>query len=397
MGWVQKRDGRQYIARWRDPDGGRRSKSFRTRTEAAAYLNVVEASKLDGSYVDPRRSRMTVAMWAEEFRSLRARKRPGTVEREETSLRAHVAPAFGKRSMGSIRRHDIQRYVDSLAFRLAPSTVRREYGFLHLFFQEAVDMDPPVIGRNPCRKITLPEAHEEEQRFFNAAEVERLYEAFDPRLRIMVLVGCYAGLRIGEQAALRDIDVLFATHQLHVREGAFEPEIGPVQYGPLKTKYSKGKVDVPRFLLAGLREHIERWPPPSEGLTKGRLFTSPHGEPLRPRNWRRRYWTPAVEAAGLEGATPHAMRHTFVSLLIDAGLPVEKVAEQARHRDPGFTWRVYRHRFEERSAAGPSDTAIALDRVRAATLGAAGAGGRRGDGTLRASQEQSDSGVGHPS
>jgi integrase len=311
---------------------------------------------------------------------LRARKRQGTVEREEASLRAHLLPALGSRSMGSVRRPDIQGYVDALAATLAPSTVRREYGFLHVFFQEAVDMDPPVIVRNPCRKIVLPEADEEEQRFFTPDEIEGLYEAFHPRYRIMVLVGCYAGLRIGEQAALRGIDLLLASSQIYVRRGAFEPQSGPVEFGPLKTRYSRGRVDVPRFLLDELGAYVKAHPPPTEGPARGHLFTSACGEPLRVRNWRRRYWTPASAAAGLEGATPHAMRHTFVSLLIDQGLSVEKVAEQARHRDPGFTWRVYRHRFEGREPAGLSDSARALDNVRVTALASGRSGGRRGDG-----------------
>ena len=54
------------------------------------------------------------------------------------------------------------------------------------------------------------------------------------------------------------------------------------------------------------------------------------------------------------------MRHTFVSFLADQGLPVEKVCEQARHRDPAFTWRVYRHRFDK----GVSEVSEALQRVR---------------------------------
>jgi integrase len=226
----------------------------------------------------------------------------------------------------------------------------------------------------------LPDADDQEQRFFTPAEIEALYEACDPRFRAMVLVACYAGLRIGEQAALREMDLLFASGQIHVRQGAFEPERGPVEFGPLKTRYSRGRVDVPVFLLDELTGHRKRFPSPTEGLAAGRVFTNARGGPLRPRNWRRRFWAEAVARAGLGPATPHAMRHTFVSLLIDQGLSVEKVAEQARHRDPGFTWRVYRHRFEQRAVAGASDSALAMENVRTQAVAARQPGGRRGDG-----------------
>jgi integrase len=385
MGSVQKRQDRPgYIARWRDPNGDRRSKSFRTKTEATRFLFQVEAAKVEGNYIDPARSKMKLAEWADEFRKLRSRKRPGTIEREEVSLRTHVLPAFGHRAMGSVRRSDVQEYVDGLALTHAVSTVRREYGFLHLFFQEAVDMEPPIIARNPCRKVTLPEGEPEEQRFFSAEEVQALYEAFEPRFKVMVLIGCFAGLRIGEQVALRKSDILFGPGQLHVQYGAFEPTSGPVQFGPLKTRYSRGRVDVPLFLLEELTTHLEKYPTPNEGLAKGLVIASTKGEPLRPHNWRRRCWDRAVAAAGLEPATPHAMRHTFVSFLIDQGLSVERVAEQARHKDPGFTWRIYRHRFEGRSVAGRSESALALHDLWTSTLAAGQVGGQRGDGrTIR--------------
>lgn len=174
----------------------------------------------------------------------------------------------------------------------------------------------------------------------------------------MVLVGSYAGLRLGELAGLRENRILFDRRQIDVQEALFEPQKGPVVIGRLKTKYSRGRVDMPGFLADELAGHLRTY-----GQGPGTLvFTSPEGEPLRPHNWRRRYWYPAVKAPGLPWCTPHALRHTFVSFLIDQGVPIEKVCEQARHRDPGFTWRVYGHRFERPT----SEVADAMERTRTA-------------------------------
>jgi integrase len=220
VGNIQTRSDRDgYIARWRDSDNRRRSKSFRTKGEAQRFLVQIEAAKVQGDYIDPHRSKMTVETWAVEFRRLRARRRPGTIEWEDAALRTHVLPAFGKRSMGSIRRTDIQEFVDRLAGTYAPSTVARHYGFLHVFFQEAMDLDVPVINRNPCRKIVLPDEEEREQRFFTPEEVRQLYDTFAPRYKPMVLVGCYAGLRIGEQGGLRASDILFGHGEISCGRG----------------------------------------------------------------------------------------------------------------------------------------------------------------------------------
>jgi len=43
-------------------------------------------------------------------------------------------------------------------------------------------------------------------------------------------------------------------------------------------------------------------------------------------NWRREDWTPAVEAAGLEHRPPYAMRHTFASFAIAAGVSTFELA-----------------------------------------------------------------------
>lgn len=83
--------------------------------------------------------------------------------------------------------------------------------------------------------------------------------------------------------------------QLDVQKGLFEPVSGTLVVGRLKTRYSRGRVDIPQFLVDELVAHIQKYPG-KDGL----IFTSRDGEYLRPRNWRRRNWWPAVEAAGLE-------------------------------------------------------------------------------------------------
>lgn len=346
----------KYQVLYRDPSGRLRARSFARKTDARVFAAAIETDKRRGEFFDPSPGRQTVARWIEEFRKTRRLKRPGTQEREESTLRAYVIPALGSRSLVSIQRTDVQEWVDALVAKgLAPATVRRHYGVLHKLLEEAVDSDR--IPRSPCRKIALPEAEGREQRFLDAGEVERLYESFDARYRAMVLLGCYAGLRIGEQAALREDRILLRRRQIEVVDGLFEPESGPAVIGPLKTKYSRGLVDIPQFLADELAAYLQSHPPGQAGL----VFTSPAGEPLRPRNWRRRFWHPAVATAGLElPCNPHAMRHTFVSFLIDEGLAVEKVCEQARHKDPSFTWRVYRHRFPKRT----EEVSDALERVR---------------------------------
>src|SRR5271166_5402405 len=57
--------GAAYVARWLDPSGRERSKSFRRKVDAEHFLATVTADVLTGRYVDPRAGRITVREYAE--------------------------------------------------------------------------------------------------------------------------------------------------------------------------------------------------------------------------------------------------------------------------------------------------------------------------------------------
>ena len=56
-----------YVARYLDPEGPERSRSFRTEREAERFLIQIEAAKLNGSYLDPAASRLTFNQWADQW------------------------------------------------------------------------------------------------------------------------------------------------------------------------------------------------------------------------------------------------------------------------------------------------------------------------------------------
>jgi integrase len=85
--------------------------------------------------------------------------------------------------------------------------------------------------------------------------------------------------------------------------------------------------------------------PPDDAL----VFPGHDGRPWSPaacKNWHRRIFRPATAAAGLTGARPYDLRHSFVSLLIAEGHNVVEVARQAGH-SPKVALDRYAHVFEE--------------------------------------------------
>jgi integrase len=59
------------------------------------------------------------------------------------------------------------------------------------------------------------------------------------------------------------------------------------------------------------------------------LFPAVQGGHMNLHNWRRDDWKPAVTAAGLEYRTPYALRHTFISEAIAAGIATFEIARIA--------------------------------------------------------------------
>lgn len=69
MGYVQKLE-RGYRARWREPGGSLRSKSFARLRDAEQFLRTQETAVDRGAYIDAQAGRITFAEWAEHYFTL---------------------------------------------------------------------------------------------------------------------------------------------------------------------------------------------------------------------------------------------------------------------------------------------------------------------------------------
>ena len=113
-----------------------------------------------------------------------------------------------------------------------------------------------------------------------------------------------------------------------------------------------------------LEEHL-RWQKQeraSHGIERspaGRVFTTRSGEPLDAANVRRDFRAIVVKA-GLESEwTPRELRHSFVSLLSDHGIPLERIALLVGHSSRATTEAVYRKQLRPVITQG----AEAMDKI----------------------------------
>jgi integrase len=339
MAHIQKRGPRRWVARYTDPAGRERAKSFARKVDAERFLTSVQHSMFSGAYVDPRAGRITFAEYAQRWRDLQPH-RPTTARTIERHLRVHVLPALGERPIGSIRTSDVQAWATSLCTTngLAPSTARAVFENVRAVFRSAV-IDRLIVF-SPCEGVSLPRVTPRRVEPLPHAQVRELVAAMHPRYQALVIVAAGTGLRAGELFGLqvRHVDLLRSVVRV---EQQLHEIAGHIVAGPPKTPRSHRAVPLSAIVRASIAEHIRQYPPSGPD---GYLFTAPAGGPIRRTNFMRSYWNPAARAAGIPvGTALHALRHYFASVLIGAGLSVKVVSELLGHTNAAQTLNTYAH------------------------------------------------------
>jgi integrase len=334
---------RRYEARWRDNQRRAKCKRFKTKREAQTFLARIETDLSRGSYVDPKESRIPFGDWVEDYRSTWMHLRPQTRAKYESLLKNHLLPVFGDRPLSTIKRMDVQSWVDQLGGSdLKPRTVRECHVVLYGAMQKAVE--ERVISANPCTRTKLPsiEGDEgEEASFLLPDQIDRLLAAIDSRYRPLLETALYLGLRWEEVAAIKRTNLDLLRKKVKIVGTLERTGSGSYRYtSKMKTPAARRTLAIPSFLVECLAKHLES-APASEFL-----FPAAKGGFLRYDNFRVRVWDKAVKRAGLEGVTFHSLRHTFAAMMIDKDVNVYVLQKMLGHKDIRTTLNVYGHLYE---------------------------------------------------
>lgn len=353
MGYVAKLGEGAFRARWRDPDGRLKSKSFRRERDAKEFLRTQEVAIDRGTYIDERAGKITFAEWTEHYFKLSSKRLARTSwARDRNYLDNHILPRWGRVEIGRITKASVERWLADLSEPgqrlrnqgvLAPATVEKIYQTFRKVMAAAVEDDR--IPKLPCPgKPPIPRGKRKAVRFLTESEVAHLAASINPLYEAGIYVLAYGGFRIGEFAALRLDDVDWPRCQIRVDEGLTDVG-GVIAFEDPKTSRAHRTVPIADLPLEKLRAHIDErigWDDP-----RALLFSGRDGGPLRPTNWRNRQWGPAVERAGLAPLTPHDLRHTAASFFIAEGANQWMLAEILGHTDTRMIDRVYGHLFEK--------------------------------------------------
>ena len=85
------------------------------KVDADRHLVGVESRMLDGSYVDPARSRVTVAAWSATWLDAQAHLKPSTRARYEGIVGRHILPTWGLVPLSSVAHSDVAAWTTKLS------------------------------------------------------------------------------------------------------------------------------------------------------------------------------------------------------------------------------------------------------------------------------------------
>jgi integrase len=345
--------GYRWRARYLDPDGRERNRSFATKVAAEKFLTEVEHSKIAGSYRDPDAGKVTLLRYAGGWLQAQTFD-DATRDSQERRLRLHVYPALGHLTLRQLaaRPSAIQAWVRGLP--LSASTAAGVLTTLSMVMNAA--FDDGLIGRNPCsaRSVRAPKPPDRKVVPWTAGQVQAVRAALPDRYRALADVGRWLGLRQGEAFGLAVEDIDFLRRVVHVRRQV--KRLGnSLVFAPPKGGKDR-QVPLPDTVGLLLSAHIAAHAPAAVALpwrsldakpvTARLLFTTVQGRAITRTPFVQKHWHPALREAGVPVAREngfHALRHYFASALLYDGVDIRALAVYLGHHDPAFTLRVYAH------------------------------------------------------
>ena len=250
-------------------------------------------------------------------------------------VRLKAAAEAAGREPHLLDKADMTQFVMSLSREgLAPRSVGRTLSAVRGFYRFLL-LDGHVKA-DPTADIARPQGGQKLPRFLTQEEMERLLEAPDTttpegvRDRALFELLYATGLRVTELVTLPAANVDVDGGVLHCMGKGSKQRRIPIGRSAVSwlLRYQAAR----RLLLAG-RE-------------SPRLFVGYLGRPLSRQN----VWAMlkrAAEKAGVEGVTPHVLRHSFATHLLEHGADTRSVQAMLGHSDLATT-QIYTHVTSER-------------------------------------------------
>jgi site-specific recombinase XerD len=249
---------------------------------------------------------------------------------------------------------DVRRYVAYLSERsqggdsAAPSTSARKLAALRALF--ASQREHGRVAQNPADLVSTPRRGQHLPRVLSAREAGGLLDAIGDRTpahsparplelrdRAMFELAYSCGLRAEELVSLKGADVDYDGEQLRVEGKGRKTRFVPVGEPAMAAVTAYLERARPTLAAQATQPAPGAGARASDPVELDALFLSKSGRPLGTGDVRRRLrtWTSRVGIG--EGASPHALRHSFATHLLDGGADLRSIQELLGHASVSST------------------------------------------------------------
>lgn len=356
----------------------RETKTFHgSFTEAKAYAAKRQA-EIDSqglNYVTP--SKKTLAEWLREWLDGKMAIKPTTRYSYRYQTAHHIVPHIGNIPLSDLTPETLQNWVADLGKKpskrsgtLSPASVERATQVVVAALKDAVRLGK--LPSNPMDRVKVPRAQSRPPEFYEIDELWKLDAAFQGhRLHALFSLSWQTSLRLGELLALRWSGVDFDANAIHVAEQLTvveDEETGKqtLHFEDTKTVAGLRTIPLPPETMQILHQHRERQDAERANAEElhdhDLVFCAENGNPLWPRNVERLYYRMRGKA-GVTNHRFHVTRHTGASLQLLAEVPIEVIAKNLGHTNPGFTAKQYAHVMAEAQQAGAKKFSALLSKI----------------------------------
>ena len=342
------RRGKSWAVRWADENDIRQFRSgFETKSEARAWLDhkvdEVEALRRGDVAVVRRQDMPTLSQLVDEFTAQHVAE-DSTIDALKFRTRyALEGPKLDGKGGWADVRIDHLNPTDIGTWRKA-LPARSAFG-IHKSLRQVLHyaVRAKLLDENPASLVPNPEPKRTEVETFAMDELDVIAGELLPTLRAVPVFAALTGLRPCEWMALERADVDRRAGIVTVRRTVVDGVVKP--YG--KTSRSLRAVLLPARAADALDAHPTR-------LDTRVLFPGARGGFLSLSPFRHRAWNPALRAAALPHRSVYALRHTYASLSIAAGVSLFELS-RLMGTSPAMLDKTYGHMLPD-----------ALDRARSA-------------------------------
>ena len=259
----------------------------------------------------------------------------------------YIIPLLGDLKLCDIKPIHIQNYVDDLLGLLTPQTIKVHLNILNLALKRAYRLK--LIKENAVQYIDIPKNKKFKNEIYNAEDMQILLErSKDTSLELPIILASGLGLRISEILGLTWNNIDFNDYTITIDKITVRDN-GEVILKEPKTESSIRTISVPKEIILMLKQlKKDRLAAKLRGEKSHRelIFYDKNLNPIAQDVVSKRFRL-FLDENNLKHIRFHDLRHSHVTLLINAKVPIKVISERVGHSNVNTTLNIYSHALKE--------------------------------------------------